>query len=82
MDGSLYTYVKRRQARKSFRWQFDIGFKKARELESFVEDNSGEKCFVTWRGNSYVGYLVLNPLEQRGLQGEFYQATLEFEEQA
>ena len=80
MSGRLYTYVKPRNGYKKFRWEFLIGFKKARELESFVDDNSGEKCLVSWGGNTYVGYLTLNPLDFRGEIGEFYRATLEFEE--
>lgn len=80
MDGSLNTYVKRRNGRKKFRWEFTIGHLKAKELEDYTISFSGEPAMIIWNANTYIGYLTLNPFEMSGLVSEFYRVTLEFEE--
>lgn len=80
MDNSLRTYVKRKYARKKFRWTFTIGHLKAKQLEDFVVDVAGSPCQVIWRDTIYTGHLTLNPYEADGETSEFFSVTLEFEE--
>ena len=80
MDGGLRTYVKRRSGRKRFRWEFNVGHWKAKEVEDFAIDHSGELSQVIWKDSVYLGYLTLNPLSMSGSQQEYYTIILEFEE--
>lgn len=81
-DGTLKTYVKRRGGRKKFRWEFLVGNAKAKELEDYFIDNSGDKAIVYWRDNAYIGNVTLNPFEMSGEVQEYYRAIIEFEETA
>ena len=80
MSGKRNTYVKRRDNRKRYRWEFLIGRNKAIELEQYNIDNAGKLALVSWRDNNYIGYLTLNPFEMSGEVSEYFRVTLEFEE--
>lgn len=82
MDGSARTYVKRKSGRKLYRWEFDIAVVKAREVEDYIISNAGALAQVSWKSDTYIGYLTLNPLEMRGAVGEFFRITIEFEEKS
>jgi phage-related protein len=80
MNGEARTFVKRRKARKSFRWEFTVGRDKALELEDYVSNHSGSRCLISYKNQTYFGWLTLNPFEASGEIGEFFRITLEFEE--
>lgn len=80
MDGSRKTYVKRKDSRKKFRWSFVVSHSKAKQVEDYFILYSGEPASVSWDGNTYLGWLTLNPFEMRGQVQEFYEITIEFEE--
>ena len=80
MDGSLSTYVKPRDQRKKYRWEFVVGNSKAKEVEDYMIDNAGELAMVTWNGTIYIGYVTLNPFEMSGDTQEFYRLLVELEE--
>lgn len=79
MDGSLRTYVKRKDGRRRFRWDFLVGVNKAKELEDYALSHAGSLSTVAWREN-LLGYLTLNPIDFNGQPREVYTVTLEFEE--
>lgn len=80
-DGSLKTFVKRKNGRRKFRWEFVVGQWKAKELEDFVLDHSGKLNTVQWRDKTHLGYITLNPVELRGDgNGQTFRIQLEFEE--
>lgn len=81
MDGSLRSYVKRKSGRKKYRWEFEVGHWKAKEVEDYIISNSGRLAQVVWRDVVYIGWLTLNPLSMTGSASEFYRITIEFEEQ-
>lgn len=88
MDGTLYSYVKSRNGRKKFNWQFELSRNKALELREFINSYHSEIIQVTDHdGDVYVGYLMNNPFEFAGTGrafgwpgGETMSVILEFEE--
>lgn len=88
MNGVLYTYIKAKEGRKVWQWDF-VGTKdKGRESVDFIERYSGGPVRVTdHNGTIYLGYMAINPLEISG-QGrangypskEVYQWTISLEE--
>ncbi|MHA2070138.1 MAG: hypothetical protein ACXABY_37705 [Candidatus Thorarchaeota archaeon] len=42
MDGTLYTFVKSRDGRKRYNWQFEVSRHKALELREFINSYQGE----------------------------------------
>lgn len=80
MDGGLRTYVKRRDGRKSFRWEFLVGNPKGKQIEDYFIANGGEKAMVSWNDATYIGYCTLNPLELSGEADEYFRVLIEFEE--
>ena len=80
MNGSLRTYVKPKNQRKVYRWEFKVAHTKAKELEDYIIANSGSVSMINWREQIYIGWLTLNPLEMTGDVSEYYRITLEFEE--
>jgi len=88
MNGTLYTYVKSRNGRKRFRWDFDIARNKALELREFINSYQSKIIQITDHNNDvWIGYLKNNPFEfaatgkAAGWPGnETMSITLEFEE--
>jgi hypothetical protein len=90
MNGTLYTYVKSRNGRKKFQWEFEIARNKALELREFINSYQGRLIQVTDHDNDiWVGYLRNNPFEFTGAGragegwpgGETMTIILEFEQQ-
>lgn len=89
IDGTLYTYVKSRNGRKKFQWEFEISRHKALELREFINSYRGALIqVIDHDGDSWVGYLRNNPFEFTGAGRagdgwpgrETMNITLEFEE--
>ena len=79
MDGTVRTYIKRRQGRKRHLFEFLLSVDKVEELEDFVKRYPGRMVRVVWR-DVILGHLVLNPVERAGQAGESYIVNLEIEE--
>jgi hypothetical protein len=88
MDGTLYTYVKTRDGRKKFQWDFEISRNKALELREFINSyNSSLIQIIDHDGDTWIGYLRNNPFEFTAVSrakdwpgDETMSVTLEFEE--
>lgn len=89
MNGTLYTYVKSRDGRKKFQWEFEIARNKALELREFINSYQSKIIQVTDHdGDKWVGYLRNNPFEFTGAGragsgwpgNETMSVLLEFEE--
>lgn len=88
MDGTLYTYVKQREGRKRFQFDFEISRSKALELRAFIQ--AYYRTAMRFRDPNdikWVAYLQNNPFEFAGDSkadpfpgGETMTITLEFEE--
>lgn len=66
-DGTLYTYVKSRNGRMKFQWEFEIARNKALELREFLDAyNSKLIQVIDHDGDEYIGYLRNNPFEFAG----------------
>lgn len=90
MNGVLYTYVKSRNGRKSFQWEFEIARNKALELREFLNSYHGKLIqVIDHDGDTWIGYFRNNPFELSGAGragpawpgGETMSIQLEFEEQ-
>jgi hypothetical protein len=67
MNGSLFTYVKSRNGRKRFQWEFEIARNKALELREFINSYQGGLMHITDHdGDIWIGYLKSNPFEFTG----------------
>jgi len=63
MDGTRYTYVKRRVRRKLL-WSFRLTRNKALEVEAFVNSYFASRVqIVDHRGRTWLGNFVSNPFE-------------------
>lgn len=63
MDGTRYTYVKRRPRRKLL-WSFRLTRNKALEVEAFVNSYFASRVqIVDHRGRTWIGNFVSNPFE-------------------
>lgn len=89
MNGQLYTYVKSRDGRKKFRWDFEIARNKALELREFINSYQGALIqVIDHDGDEWIGYLRNNPFEFIGAGragegwpgGEIMNVSLEFEQ--
>jgi len=88
MDGTLYTYVKQKDGRKRFRFDFEISRSKALELRAFIQVYYRTAMrFRDHDANQWIAYLQNNPFEFAGSSkaepfpgGETMTITLEFEE--
>ena len=89
MDGTLYTYVKTRNGRKKYNWEFEVSRHKALELRAFINAYNGKLIqVIDHDGDTIVGYLRNNPFEFAGAGragdgwpgGETMTVILEFEE--
>jgi hypothetical protein len=90
MDGTRYTYVKRKGGRK-LQWTFRITRNKGLELRAFIQSYFASKIRITdHAGRVWVGNLTNNPFEfdtggRNGPafapmpRGEWQSITLEFE---
>ena len=64
MDGTRYTYVKRKGDRRKLQWTFRLTRNKGLELRAFIESYFATKLHVTdHQGNQWVGHLTSNPFE-------------------
>jgi len=67
IDGTLYTYVKSRNGRRKFRWDFEISRHKALELRAFINSYFGKPMkIIDHDGDTWIGYLINNPFEFGG----------------
>lgn len=90
MDGTLYTYVKRKGRRK-LQWTFSLSRNKGLELRAFLQAYFASKILATdHHGRRWAGFFVNNPFEfeteRRAApaiapmpRGERQRITLEFE---
>jgi hypothetical protein len=90
LDGTRYTYVKRR-ARRKLKWMFRLTRVKALELRAFIFSYFASKIRLTDHNNRmWIGYFTTNPFEfdttDRGApaiapmpRGELVNVELEFE---
>lgn len=68
MDGTLYTYIKRKRNRKVHLWEFITSRDKSQEAKAFADAYMGNVIRATDHEEVvHIGYVTLNPLE---LQGE------------
>ena len=64
MDGTRYTYVKRKDNRRRLKWSFRLTRNKALELRAFVFAYFASKIKITdHKGRVWVGYFTNNPFE-------------------
>jgi len=91
IDGTLYTYVKSRNGRKKFNWQFELSRHKALELRAFINSYYGKLIqVIDHDGDEWIGYLRSNPFEFAGSGragdgwpgGETMTVIIEFEERS
>jgi hypothetical protein len=64
MDGTRYTYVKRRDGRRKLKWTFLLSRNKALELRAFIFAYFAVAVqAVDHRGRTWVGHFTNNPFE-------------------
>ena len=64
MDGTRYTYVKRRGGRRKFKWTFWLSHNKGLELRAFIFAYFASKVRATdHNGRVWVGHFTSNPFE-------------------
>ncbi len=64
MDGTRYTYVKRKDNRRRLKWSFRLTRNKALELRAFVFAYFASKIKITdHKGRVWIGYFTNNPFE-------------------
>jgi len=64
MDGTRYTYVKRRNGRRKMKWTFRLTRNKALELRAFIYAYFASKVRVTdHNGRKWIGNFTNNPFE-------------------
>lgn len=91
MDGTRYTYVKRRGGRRKMKWTFRLTRNKALEVRAYIRSYFASRVRVTdHNGRIWVGNFVNNPFEFEGTEkalpaitplprGETYTIEIEFE---
>jgi len=82
-DGTLYTYIKGKRARKENQWDVECQRNKFLETKEFIRRyNSKLVQVVDHNGDLRVGYLTMNPLDGEGQGGcpEYYRFTVILEE--
>jgi len=87
LDGTLYTFVKKKDKKKLYLWDFHLTRNKSMELLEFYRHYSTGKIKAYWGDLEIIGYLRNNPFEfstigaAHGSPGnEYVQATVEIEE--
>jgi len=64
MDGTRYTYVKRKDNRRRLQWSFRLMRNKALELRAFIYSYFASKIKITDHNETvWVGYFTSNPFE-------------------
>ena len=64
MDGTRYTYVKRRGGRRKLRWVFQLSRNKGLELRAFLQSYFASAIRVLdHNGRTWVGNFTSNPFE-------------------
>ena len=67
MDGTLYTYVKRRNGRRKMKWTFRMTRNKALEMQAFLASYFASGVRVTdHNGRVWIGNFTSNPFEFSG----------------
>jgi len=91
MDGTRYTYVKRRSGRRKMQWTFRLTRNKSLEVREFIRVYFASKVRVTdHNGRIWLGNFMNNPFEFEGSakaaptifplpRGETYTIEIEFE---
>ena len=91
MDGTRYTYVKRKNYRRKLKWSFVLTRNKALELRAFIYSYFASKIkVIDHNGRIWIGNFTSNPFEfdtpNRGVpaispmpRGELQQIEIEFE---
>ena len=91
MDGTRYTYVKRKDQRRKLVWSFTLTRNKALELRAFIYSYFASKVkAIDHNGREWIGHLTSNPFEfdttERAapaiapmLRGEHVNIAIEFE---
>ena len=91
MDGTKFTYVKRRNGRRKLHWTFRLTRNKAAEFKAFLVSYFASKVRVTdHNGRVWVGNFTSNPFEFEGSgraepaiapmpRGEWWNIEIEFE---
>ena len=91
LDGTRYTYVKRRGGRRKLRWVFQLSRNKGLELRAFIQSYFASAIkVVDHNGRTWVGNFTGNPFEfdttdmarpaiAPMLRGEMQQIDIEFE---
>lgn len=89
MDGTLYTYVKKKDSRKRLVFNFQVTRMKGMEVKEFYHSYAASRVKITDHlGRIWVGNFMTSPLEleftgpwksKRYPQGEIISLTLEFE---
>lgn len=87
MDGSRRSFIKKADDKQRYRWDFTLSSDKREEFEDFIQRYRGSTFRITWRGETYIGKVTLNPIETTGAGraggwpgGEAYRTTLELVE--
>jgi hypothetical protein len=64
LDGTRYTYVKRRNGRRKLKWTFRLSRPKGLEFRAFIRAYFASVVRVTdHNGRAWIGNLVNNPFE-------------------
>jgi len=88
MDGSMYTYINKRNERKILHWTFLMSVDKMWELKAFIYAYFKNQIkIIDEQNNVRIGYLQNNPYEFLGAGraksipgGEITEIALDFEE--
>lgn len=87
MDGTEYSYVRKRGGKKKYLWTFNLSKDKSDELLNFLQEYGSDKVLIDWEGTLLAGYFSANPIELRTTEragswpgGELVTMTIEFQE--
>ena len=88
MDGTLWTYIKKKRGRQVHQWDFMLSYHKSLQVKEFVNlYNSKAVRAYDHNGDEIIGYMTINPIEMSGAGraggwpgGEAYTMVLQIEE--
>jgi len=88
MDGTLYTYIKKRDKKKKLKWDFKLSADKAKELRELFDQYHATQVQITDHNEDvFVGYFKSDPFEFQGDSraggwpgNELVTISIEFEE--
>jgi len=87
IDGSLYTFVKKRHQAKTYLWDFQVTRNKALEVLEFYKAYNSVEVIAYWNDRTFRGFFKNNPWEESTLGsahgspgGEYVKITIELEE--